>query len=73
MDASMALRRRDWTIPIAWWLAALAAAFALGIVSGFAAKSASAPAQSGATSLCQVGTHPVVWYSAYTWSCVADS
>ena len=73
MDASIALLRRDWTIPIAWWLAALAVAFALGIVSGLAAESASGPAPSGVASPCQVGTHPVVWYSAHTWSCVADS
>jgi len=56
-------------------LAGLLLAFAVGAVSGYAAKTVTTPAAavSRQATACPHGTHAVVWYTAKTWACVSNS
>ncbi|GEM_PF-4955797 len=57
-------------------LAGLLLAFAIGAVSGYAAKTVTttpAAAVSRQATACPQGTHAVVWYTAKTWACVSNS
>ena len=57
-------------------LAGLLLAFAVGAVSGYAAKTvttAPAAAVTHQSAACPQGTHAVVWYTAKTWACVSNS
>jgi hypothetical protein len=58
-------------------LVALVAVFVLGALSGYlirpSSAAAPAPTVQHAATACPAGTHVVVWYTAHTWSCVADS
>ena len=56
-------------------LIALLAAMLIGGAAGYAAKDHTAPAAASAisrASVCAVGTHPVVWYTAGAWACIED-
>ncbi|HEV2141327.1 MAG TPA: hypothetical protein VGT01_09045 [Candidatus Dormibacteraeota bacterium] len=47
--------------------------FVLGSFGGYFIRTATAsPAEVSASTACTVGAHPVVWYSAHTWSCLGD-
>lgn len=54
--------------------AGLLFAFALGAVSGYAAKTVTTPAAPVAqhAAACPQGTHAVVWYTAKTWACASN-
>ncbi len=58
----------------AFFVLGLIVAFALGSASGYAARTVASPAPQAAHSAaaCPAGSHPVVWYTAKTWSCVSD-
>jgi hypothetical protein len=74
MDAGVTMDRRSFQLRSAAALLALLLAFAIGAISGYAAKSmttrAAAPAQPAAT--CPPGTHLEVWYTAGAWGCVSN-
>jgi hypothetical protein len=56
---------------------AIVVAFAAGATSGYAARAVTAPVVRAATThssaACPPGSHPAVWYTARTWSCVPNS
>ena len=53
----------------------LIVAFALGTATGYAARTINSPAAPTGhlSAACPQGTHAVVWYTARTWECAANS
>ena len=75
MQTTVALRRPALSITRLAVLTALLAAFLLGSASGYLVKgltpSAATTPQHHAAA-CPAASHAVVWYTAGTWSCVAN-
>ena len=54
-------------------IAAVVFAFAVGALGGYAARSmAASPTAAASRQACPPGAHPVVWYTAKSWSCLSD-
>ena len=53
-------------------IVALLVAFCLGSAGGYFVRTATASSEQAPAAACPLGTHPVVWYSAHAWACVAD-
>ena len=75
MQSAQAVRRPSLPATTIAMFAALLMAFVLGGIGGYAVKAITAPASvaSRAAAACPTGMHAVVWYTAKTWACQADS
>ena len=78
MTANIAIPKPPYSIGALPVLVALVAVFLLGGLSGYLVRPATAApaaalAQQRPAAACPASTHVVVWYTARTWACVADS
>jgi hypothetical protein len=72
MGMSIAIRKPQLSIRGFVFLVALLATFLLGGAGGYLVKAVTAVPVASVTRACPVGSHPVVWYTAHSWSCAAD-
>lgn len=75
MQSAQTFRRPSLTASTVAMFVALLVAFILGGLGGYAVKAitTTSVATSRAAAACPQGMHPVVWYTARTWSCQSDS
>ena len=75
MQTAQTMRRPSLSATTIVMLAAVLIAFVLGGFGGYAVKAVTSPGSvaSRAAAACPTGMHAVVWYTAQTWACQADS